>query len=63
MTASVDSKYYQNAIGCYEAMIAQVRKLEATGKFEATLERYSLDNALAAFRVQFRSDFANCRSV
>ena len=56
-TVSVDSKYYQNAIGCYKAMLAQVRKLEAT------FEKYSPDTALAAFRVQFRTDFANCRSV
>ena len=62
-TTSTDSKYYTNAVSCYEAMLAQLKDLDAAGKFESTFKNFTVETALSAFKVQLRSVFHDCMSV
>jgi hypothetical protein len=58
-----DSKYYTDAIYCYDMMLERLQILESLGKFESAYQQYSIETALNAFRNQVRGDLHICKAV
>ena len=55
-----DTKYFTDAIYCYDMMLERLNILETSGKFESTYQMYSVETALIAFRDQAKGDLHIC---